>query len=179
MTVNETNIKKELFVVNNIKFKKIEDIKEYLANGLKNSKFQPKTYQKSGEITARVGEIGEKIVTVMADGLQETKNTVTADESGNPGWVVTNPTGEQYIVTDSVFKKKYEKISETEDRFKPVWNPVTAVQIDENICFVASWGEEQNIVSGGYLVFNKDYDDIYGIQQKEFNETYDMIEQNN
>lgn len=161
--------------MNNIDFRRIENIKKYLTEGLKSGKFQSKTYQKSGEITARVGKIGEEIFTVMANGLQETKNTVTADEKGCPGWVVTNSTGEQFIVSDSVFKKKYERISETEDRFKPIWKPITAVQIDENICFVAHWGEVQNIVSGGYLVFNKEYDDIYGIQQEEFNKTYDLI----
>ncbi len=161
--------------MNNINFRKIENIKEYLTEGLKCGRFQSNAYQKSGEITARVGKIGEKIVTVMANGLQETKNTVTTDENGNPGWVVTNSTGEQYIVTDSVFKKKYERIAETEDSFKPVWNPITAAQIDENICFSAPWGEIQNIVSGGYLVFNELYDDIYGVQQGEFNETYTLV----
>lgn len=165
--------------MNNMNFRKIENIKEYLTEALKSGKFQSKTYQKSGEITARVGKIGEEILTVMANGLQETKNTVTVDENGNPSWVVTNSTGEQYIVSDSVFKKKYERIAENRDRFKPIWNPITAAQIDENICFTAPWGEVLNIVSGGYLVFNKDFDDIYGIQEDEFNKTYDMIEQKN
>ncbi len=156
-------------------FRKIENIKEYLAEGLKSKRFQAKTYQKSGEITARVGKIGEEILTVMANGLQETKNTVTADENGNPGWVVTNFTGEQYIVSDLAFRQKYEKIVGTEEKFKPVWNPITAVQIDENICFTAPWGETQNLVAGGYLVFNKDFNDVYGIQQEEFIETYGII----
>lgn len=161
--------------MDNMNFRKIENIKEYLAVGLKSKRFESKTYQKSGEITARVGKIGEEIVTVMANGLEETKNVVTADENGRPGWVVTNSTGEQYIVSDSVFRSKYENVAGTEDRFRPVWNPITAVQIDEDICFVAPWGEKQNIVSGGYLVFNRDYDDIYGVQQEEFNKTYDII----
>lgn len=161
--------------MNNMNFRKIENIKEYLTEGLKSGRFQSNNYQKSGEIIARVGEIGEEIVTVMANGLQETKNTVTVDENDNPGWVVTNSTGEEYIVSDSVFKKKYERIAGTENRYKPIWNPITAAQIDENICFTAPWGEIQNIVSGGYLVFNEKYDDVYGIQKDEFNKTYSMI----
>lgn len=160
--------------MNNVEFKKIENIKEYLIERLKNGKFQPKIYQKSGEITARIGKIGEEIVTVMANGLHETKNAVTVDENGCPGWVVTNSTGEQYIVSDSIFRSKYEKIAGTENGFRPIWNPITAVQIDENICFLASWGEIQNLVVGGYLIFNKEYDDIYGVQQDEFNKTYDI-----
>ncbi len=157
-------------------FRKIESIKEYLTEGLKNGRFQSKTYQKSGEITARIGKIGEEIVTIMANGLEETKNVVTADENGNSGWVVTNSTGEKYIVSDSVFRSKYEKIKGTEDRFKPVWNLITATQINENISFNAPWGETQNLIAGGYLVFNKDFDDVYGIQQEEFVETYEIIE---
>lgn len=161
--------------MNNDEFRNIENIKEYLIDGLNCGKFKIETYQKSGEITARVGKIGEEIFTVMANGLRETKNTVIADEHGNPGWVVTNSTGEQYVVSDSVFKSKYKKIDGTEDRFKPVWNPITAVQINENISFVASWGEMQCIIAGGYLVFNKEYDDIYGVQEEEFNKTYNLI----
>lgn len=168
--------KKEIFVMNNMNFRKIVNIKEYLTEGLKSGRLQSNTYQKSGEISAIVGKIGEEIVTIMANGLEETKNVVTADENGNPGWVVTNSTGEQYIVSASVFKKKYERIAGTENRYKPIWNPITAAQIDENICFVAPWGETQNLIAGGYLVFNKDFDDVYGIQQEEFVETYDMIE---
>ena len=156
-------------------FRKIESIKEYLTEGFKNGRFQSKTYQKSGEITARIGKIGEEIVTIMANGLEETKNVVTADENGNSGWVVTNSTGEKYIVSDSVFRNKYEKIKGTEDRFKPVWNPITATQINENISFNAPWGETQNLIAGGYLVFNKGFDDVYGIQQEEFDETYEKI----
>lgn len=158
-------------------FRKIDNIKEYLTDGLKSGRFQSNTYQKSGEITARVGKVGEEIVTIMANGLEETKNVVAADDNGNPGWVVTNSTGEQYIVFDSVFKKKYERIAGTDDRFKPIWNPITAAQIDENICFNAPWGETQNLIAGGYLVFDKGFDDVYGIQEDEFNKTYDMIEQ--
>ncbi len=161
--------------MSSIEFRKIENIKEYLTQKLESGIFNVESYQKSGKINARAGRIGEVIVTVMANGLQETKNTVAADENGIPGWVVTNSTGEQYIVKDAVFRSKYEKIDGTDDEFRPVWNPITAAQVDENICFVASWGETQNLVSGGYLVFNKTFDDIYGVQQEEFNKTYDSI----
>lgn len=161
--------------MSNMEFRKIESIRKYLSEGINNGSLQIERWQKTGEITARKGVIGEEIVTVMSDGLEETRNTVRADENGNPGWVVTNSTGEKYIVKDSVLRKKYEKIEGTEDRYKPVWNPITAVKISESITFAASWGEEQNIASRGYLVFNETFDDIYGIQEKEFEETYECI----
>lgn len=151
------------------------NVKEYLVSGLNNGSLIAGTYQKKGEITARVGVISEEIVTIMANGLQETKNIVTADENGNPGWVVTGVNGEQYIVKDSVFRSKYEKIEGTEDKYQPVWKPITATQIHEDVCFVAPWGEEMNILAGGYLVFNETFDDVYGIQEEEFNLTYKKV----
>ena len=158
-----------------VEFKKIENIRSYVEERLQNGEINSGIYQKYGEIAARVGLVGEEIVTVMANGLEETKNTVTADENGNPDWVVTNPSGERYIVKDSVFRKRYDKIDGTENRFKPKWNPITAGRISESISFTAPWGESMNVVSGGYLVFT-DMNDIYGIQEAEFNETYELVQ---
>lgn len=154
-----------------IEFRAVENMKDYILGG----GFEAKTYQKKGEIRARQGVIGETVITVMSDGMEETKNTVVEDENGKPGWVVTNPSGEQYIVKDAVFCKKYEKIEGTQDGFRPVWCPVTAVQIGENISFVAPWGENMNVVAGGYVVFDKEYKDVYGVQESEFNETYVLV----
>lgn len=160
----------------NIEFKKIENIKDYIIKRLDNGILKPNRYQKSGQITARKGVVGEEIYTIMSNGLQETKNIVVADENGNPGWVVTNPVGgEQYIVSDSVLKSKYQKIDGTDDKFRPVGKPIVAAQVDENICFIAPWGELQQLVAGGYLVFDKAFNDVYGVQEKEFNDTYDMV----
>ncbi len=157
-----------------MEFTKVENLKDYiLGNKLDAAAGK---YQKKGEIRARKGIVGEEIVTVMSDGFVETKNTVVADVNGKPGWVVVNPTGERYIVKDEVFCKKYEKIEGTQDGYRPVWNPITAAQVSENICFVAPWGEVMNLVSGGYLVFNENFDDVYGIQEPEFNETYDLVD---
>lgn len=37
----------------------------------------------------------------MANGLEETKNTVKVDEeTGKPGWIVTNPNGKEYIIEE-------------------------------------------------------------------------------
>lgn len=157
-----------------MEFTKVENLKDYiLSNKLDAAAGK---YQKKGEIRARKGVVGEEIVTVMSNGLVETKNTVVADADGNPGWVVSNPTGERYIVKDEIFRKKYEKIEGTQDGYRPIWNPITATQVSENICFVAPWGELMNLVSGGYLVFNENFDDVYGIQEPEFNETYGLVD---
>ena len=160
--------------MDNITFRKIDDIKQYIEDAVERGSIRPHRYRKTAHITARPGVEGEEIITVMANGLLETKNTVKKDSMGNPGWVVTNPAGEQYIVEDSVFKNKYEKIPGTENGYSPKGNPITAGKVSENICFTAPWGEMINLVSGGFLVFTS-MDDIYAIQKDEFGQTYTMI----
>lgn len=49
----------------------------------------PAEYIKTAQITARRGYIGEKVSTIMANGMHETDNAVTADpQTGKPGWIV-------------------------------------------------------------------------------------------
>ena len=108
----------------------------------------------------------------MANGLEETRNTVKLDEkTGEPGWIVTNPDGEEYIVEDSIFKKKYEIDPENPTQYKPKGGPVLSSPIDEHIEFEAPWGETMKLEAGGSLILNGP-NDIYGIQKAEFDNTY-------
>ncbi len=153
-------------------FLEIENIKKYVEKIVKEKGIIPSKYVKATTIKAVQGVVGEKISTIMSNGLHETDNIVTLDENtGNPGWIVTNATGEKYIISDSVFCSKYEPIVGSNDTFKPKGKPILAIQINENISFTAPWGETQNIASGGYLVISN-MNDIYGIQEEEFNKTY-------
>lgn len=161
-------------MIKNTGFTEIKDIKRYIREKTESREMKPGVYKKTGDITARQGVVGEEIVTVMSNGLKETVNTVKADENGNPGWVVTNPTGEKYIVADKTFRGKYELIDGTENGFRPVFRPIIAGRTNENISFPAPWGTPINLLSGGYLVFT-DMDDIYGIQADEFYATYKEI----
>lgn len=153
-------------------FKKI-DGKEYIKNGLLNGNLECGEYYKFARIKARQGFVGEEVVTIMKDGLVETKNVVTADETGEAGWIVTNPSGEEYIVPNKTFMKKYELDEKNPELYKPKGEPILAVQINEDVSFVAHWGEEMNIKSGGFLVCSNE-NDIYGIQKEEFFETYKL-----
>jgi len=148
------------------------DIAEYVKMQTNVGWNVPMEAYKFARISARKGILGEEIKTIMADGLEETVNTVQADpNNGELGWVVTNPGGEQYIVPDETFKKKYEVDPENPEMYKPKGGPVMAMQIWDNISFKAPWGEMMNIRAGGYLIINSDTD-IYGIQEEEFNNTY-------
>lgn len=153
-------------------FKKIDNIAEYVKEGIKSGKLTVDEVAKFARISARQGTLGEQVITQMANGLEETKNTVKIDEkTGEPGWIVTNPDGEEYIVEDSVFKKKYEMDPENPSQYKPKGGPVLSSTIDEHIEFDAPWGETMKIESGGSLILNGP-NDIYGIQKAEFENTY-------
>ena len=131
---------------------------------------------KFSSITARKGYVGEKIKTIMKNGLTETVNVVTYDaETGEPDWVVTQESGEQMIVTDKKFKSLYqtEPVAEGEV-IKPSGKYRPMVFVDENVCLKTSWGEMQYIKKGGVLV-TLSSDDIYGIQETEFFGSYTVI----
>ncbi len=156
-------------------FDSIAGLKVYIADGIKNGELLPEEYIKIAPITARRGQIGEKVSTIMANGMHETDNEVTADpETGKPGWVVKSMGGEEYIISDLTFCRKYKLIDEKAMLYKPKGNPIIAVQINDDIGFVAPWGKVMNIASGGYIVLAR-YD-IYGIQEKEFAELYHRTE---
>ena len=153
-------------------FKKVDNITEYVREGIKSGRLTVDEVAKFARIHARQGVLGEEIITKMANGLEETRNTVTADEkTGEPGWVVTNPDGEEYIVADSTFKKKYEIDPENPEQYKPKGGPVLSSQINEHIEFNAPWGEIMRIEAGGSLILSGP-EDIYGIQKAEFENTY-------
>ena len=155
-------------------FKKVANIKQYVQEQIKNRIIMPSKYVKATTITARKGIIGERISTITSNDLYETNNIVSKDLNGNVDWVVTNITGEQYIIKDFEFNKKYEPDEGASNMFKPKGKPITAGQIHEDISFTAPWGEAMSILAGGYLVFT-DMDDIYGIQESEFNMTYKKL----
>jgi hypothetical protein len=153
-------------------FKKVDNIAEYVKEGLKSGRLTVEEVAKFARIHARQGILGEEIVTKMANGLEETRNTVTLDEeTGEPGWVVTNPDGEEYIVPDSKFKNKYEIDPENPEQYKPKGGPVLSSPINEHIVFEAPWGGAMKIEAGGSLILGGP-NDIYGIQKAEFENTY-------
>ncbi len=120
-------------------------------------------------IQARPATPGEEITTVMKDGHVETKNIA------KPGdMVVTNPGGEQYIVSGEKFPKKYVP-TDADGVFKPAGGPAKIELVDHNISFKAPWGEDMKIKAGGVLV-NNGNGDIYGIQPDEYKQTYKLTD---
>ncbi len=153
------------------------DIVSYTKELLDSGKITLEEVEKFARIQARQGVVGEEIITKMQNGLEETKNVVTADENGNPGMVVTNPSGEEYIVPAETFAKKYEIDPENPTVYKPKGGPMLSYQTSENLSFMAPWGEEMKIEAGGHIMVNpENFNDMYGIQGPEFDETYKPVQ---
>lgn len=147
--------------------KQISDMKQYvkelMANGAK-----PVYYAKTARISARPGVPGEKIVTMLANGHQETTNVVKDGDM-----VATNPGGEQYIISAETFKKKYEIDPNNPKVFRPKGGAQQFLRLTEDIDFKAPWGEDMHMKKGDFInITDRDKGDIYGIAQKEFFETY-------
>lgn len=144
-------------------FKRIEDAFEYVKEGIKSGRLTPEEVRKIATIKARQGSEGEEIKTVLPSGLEEVKGTVTLDETtGRPGWIATNPGGEEYIIPDSSFQKMYEEIPEKPGEFRKTVS-VLAVTVDESIAFTNKYGEEMKVEDGGHLIY---YDGARGVLGK-------------
>lgn len=155
----------ENFTDNLINYINIPDIKEYV-NGLFEDGILSYYYKKFGRIDAKQGTIGQTIITKEGN-----LNKVKADEKGNLDWIVTNPNGEKFIVPHKTFVSRYETKVGLDGKHAPISKIIRAVRILENISFTASWGKQMNIKAGGFLDITN-FNDIYGIQEKDFFETY-------
>ena len=99
--------------------------------------------------------------------IVETKNVAHAGD-----WVVTNPDGEMYVITGSKFPSKYEAAEN--GMYIPTEGPKTFQQTNENICFVASWGETQFVPAGSYVCTSYGPGEEYGVTNFAFDKTYEI-----
>jgi hypothetical protein len=150
------------------------DLQKILANEELSGKLfgESNTYGKSARVQAVQAKGGEEIVTILADGTKETKNIAKAGD-----WILTNPGGEQYIVDGTKFTKRYEAAADLgEGWFKPKGTPQKFRQIKADMTIRATWGEEQVLKKGSYVNVT-DINDLYGVAEKEFNDTYKPIQE--
>ncbi len=133
-------------------------------------------YRKQGTVNARLAKRGERIMTRLEDGFSETTNTANAGD-----WVVTNPTGESYIVALADFEKRYEPTDElglfrSKGHCRAISSP-----FGKNITLMAPWGEEQSGKADCMIVVTCDAagqnmsGTPYIIAGKEFGETYQSV----
>ncbi len=95
-------------------------------------------FKKQGTVRARAAKDGEVIETILGSGDFETENVAVLGD-----WIVTNPTGEQYIISGSKFFDRYEDTDENgvfaaRGYCRAIPNP-EGVPIE----IMASWGTPQ------------------------------------
>jgi len=129
------------------------------------------TYRKIGKVEARQATSREEIATSQ-DGMKN-----FADEGD---WIIKNPGDKDPYVFGSKndpiemrqakFAKKYDTIDEEPGMFRPK-GEIKAVQVNENIAFDTSWGEQMAVKAGGWVA-----DGGYAIAEDSFHNTYEKIE---
>jgi len=198
---NITEIVKEIYERKNVNMKKlklvsldpskypdkeiecyeVENMKEYAKAFIEHQakkKIVPEVAKKTATVKARLGVVGEEVDTrprVERDGniyvIGETVGKIKVEGS----MIVMNPDGEEYIVKPEAFGKKYAK-TEEEGVYAPIAEPITYIELTQDIVFKAPWGEEMYGVKGAALNVSS-LDDIYAIQNEAFKKTYTKVEE--
>ena len=133
-------------------------------------------YKKFGDIKARPAIFGE-IVNTVIDGVVETTNTAQNVDD----FVVTGPMGEQYIISATTLRKRYDQVTDY-DPSNPSGNVGYRAKGEcwafkhegEQFKFDAPWGEEMLVEDGDMIAVAdlNNMDDIYRIQKDAFAKTY-------
>lgn len=155
--------------------KHIRDIKEYI-NTLVD--YPHVKAMKSGMIDIRKIHEGQAVKTWTSDGNLETVNTAQGNEyiarklneDGTPAIDAFGHFNE-WLISRETLDRKYTRVSE--NVYRPKGGVQIFVQIPEDIVFDVSWGT-QSIKAGGVLNITNE-DDMYGIAEQEFNETYRIV----
>ncbi len=132
-------------------------------------------YKKVVLVRARASVVGEQIETVLADDKVETKNTAHAGD-----WVIINPSGEEYILSEDQFLKEYE-VTDTKGTYqskgycRAYKNP-----FHQPIEIMASWGSAQTGDQDCFIACACDATgnsegEPYLIENKVFLETYVVV----
>ncbi len=132
-------------------------------------------YKKFAKVRARKAIDGETITTTLTDGKIETVNTANLGD-----WVVTNPSGEEYLLGHEKFTSRYTQTSElgiyqSHEYCQAVANPFL-----KPIEIVASWGAIQRGDPNCFLAIacNKNAiqnGELYLIDYESFIETYEKV----
>ncbi len=138
--------------------------------------FQKPLCLRNRGVEARPAKVGEEITTILASGVKETRNKANEGD-----WIVTNPSGEQYIISEKKFLSRYE----TTDKVGPysakgycraIQNP-----FGKPIEIMASWGsaqtgDEKCLIADTCEATGKADGEPYLIDAAAFTETYKKID---
>jgi len=110
--------------------------------------------------------IAQKLTPVetIIDGKKETSNKANKGD-----YILTGSRGEKYVLTPEKFNSKYDIVSDSQAKTKPVKIMAKEYQGDL-VKFMADWGEEMILESGDFLVNNNG--EYYRIEKQAFHNTY-------
>lgn len=133
-------------------------------------------YKKQGRVEARPATPGEEITTTLEGGTKETVNKANEGD-----WIVTNPSGEQYIISEKKFLGRYETTDEggvyaAKGYCRAIPNP-----FGKPIEIMASWGslqagDERCLIADTCDASGKCDGEPYLIDADAFAKTYKQIE---
>jgi hypothetical protein len=96
-------------------------------------------YRKHVRVLARRAKEGEIIETILRNGHKESENRAKAGD-----WVITNPLGERYTISDATFQKRYEATAK-DGIYRPRgWVRALKNPFAQAIFLRVSWGELQH-----------------------------------
>ena len=166
-----------------------EQMKEYVQEKLKDTTIIEA--KKVGNTFAVQGVVGQEVITyeIDSEGKEYVEKTGVVEldpETNEPGWIlcktgkdnkpVFNQYGHtnQYIVADSKFKSMYEPSVDGPDLYSKS-QIEKFIQTEEDIVFETKYGA-MVITAGGYIDIT-DLEEISGISEQSFNDTYMVVEQ--
>lgn len=121
--------------------------------------------EKKVTVKARQAIVEEIVITHTDDGFIETRNIARTGD-----YIVSDLDHHEYVVRKKDFHNNYSKTGKT-GTYKPIDRALEVMLLSEDVKFLAPWGEEMRIKSGGALI-NKGPNDIYGIQPDDFKDLY-------
>ena len=163
------------------------DVRDYVNAGIENGDLVPFWAIKYARVRARRGVVGEVIKTYTDGGILERINSITLDSiTGNPGWIITKCSldGEviideygnknEWIMNDSDFIQEYVLDSFIDGVFKSIDEPQLFVQVLTDMIMVQS-DKEMYVECGGYINIT-DFSSCYAISERDFNDTYRILD---
>lgn len=151
----------------------IEDIKQYLKDGILNGTIVPFYVKHVVKVHARKGNVGEIINSFSLEGDYSTTKTVFRTTNGEIDWVITNENGDSFVIDDQAFKDNYEE-TDVEGEYISKGNEKLVLPIGESIEFRNQHGNKYRVLAGHYIIA-EDKDDFHELTPKSLEEHYKIL----
>lgn len=151
----------------------VEDIKQYLRDGILKGAITPFYVKHVVKVQARQGKVGEIINTFSLEGDYSTTKTVFRTTNNEIDWVLTHEDGDCIVVDDQAFKDNYEETN-VKGEYISKDNENLVLPINENIEFRNQHGNKYRVLAGHYILA-KTADDFHELTPKNLDEHYEIL----